>query len=384
MAVYSEPRISPEGTSLDVPDHITWESHPNYDVIVADRLVRAYQLMNGQPTHEGILTATRLALSCLDLPLCECQRVRAVYVVAQGYAARDELDEAMWWIDQARDQAQRVPDYQSIIDLLYMRGQCNMHRLELIDASRDLEGAAAHLRALLDPRDQAIAAQLIATLNLHASVCYFLLDSPGMQHLVREAHDLVPTASNPPLKRASVGLVEAQLLRHLDHADQAIPIALRAAATFDRENKPHNEIRARVLVAAAHLDVAARHPPGAHREEHCTFAGSHLRAAQHVAMACGDDHGGASIILEYVRLNRLRRTRRDRVKPIERAVSTAREVHDKVLLAQALTVLGDEYRALSQMDAARQAYREVLRVLGGHEVPALANPVWNALESLGA
>lgn len=372
------PRELPDPDSLDTPDHPDWANHPHYDLIVADKLTTAYQLID-----EDFRRAARLALDCLDMELCDCQRLRATYIVARGFAALEREDEAVGWIDRALDLTLLVPEHPSFIDLLDLRFHCNVCRLEFGAASDDMAEAAARRRALPQPWDEALVTKLLATLCSRAQMLFYLSDPDGMQMLLREARDLLPLAGDgAALRVADIELTQALLARQLGKAAEAAPIALRAAMTFESLSKPQSALRAYVLLASAYLDVAETTPPSRDQDHFFAVAAAHLKTARKLARACNDNNGAPLITLEHVRLDRLRGRWRDRVPVIERVITKARDENNTMLLVQALTTLGDEHRKLGNPQLAKRAYREALAALGNHEITMLAAPIHKGLEML--
>ncbi len=350
-------------------------------------LVEAYQLTSSRSSSAANhLNAARLALDCLGMELCDCQRLRAMYVLALGYAARDhdeDFDQALGWIDEALDQTKRVPEHPSFIDLVDMRGNLNIRRREFVAASEDLGETAARLRALPKPWHETHVDQLLAVLIYHAQIRYYLSDPAGVQRLLGEARELVPLAGDgAALRVADIELTQALLARQLGSAAEAAPIAARAAAAFEGHQKPQSAVRAHVLLAGIYLDISQEVPPGSDQDHYFALAATHLEHARKLAKACDDANGAALITLEHVRLDRLRRGWRDRVKPIQQVIDGARFDNNTLLLVQALTTLGDEYRALGKLVAAKKAYLDALATLGNHEITALAAPIRKALETL--
>lgn len=373
-----------DANSLHTPDHPSWATDPAYNAPAAQMLVEAYDLIGLAPDGiDSYTNAALLALDCLEVTQCAQQRLRAMYIVAKGYAALSKTDEALGWTDEAIDQTLLVPEHPSFIDLIDLRAHLNIHRLEFGAASDDLGETAVRLRALPQPWDHAIVIQLIATLTSHAQIHFYLSDPDGVQRLLREARDLVPLAGDGAAPQvAGIELTQALLLRQLGNAAEAAPIALRAAMAFESHDKPHTAVRAYVLLAAVYLDIAMAIPSGADQDSYLGLAASHLATARRLAKAYGDENGAPLVTLEHVRLDRMRGIWRDRLSSIQRVISGAHAEGNTILLVQALTSLGDEYRSLGKLNDARATYREALDTLGSHEITAIAAPARKALESL--
>jgi tetratricopeptide (TPR) repeat protein len=362
--------------SLELPDNSAWHTLPDYSDDVGQRLVQAYALFarQGRAVTRFVLAA-RLVTPCLALRMADTQRLRIYYVLALGLDALNEPNECLEWLDAALDVAARLEDLSALSKILTVRASACRALFRYHEAADHYETSRALLR--MHAADHSEPVDPLATVHLlahEANIRFHLSDYDETERLLKEAQRLVPPGAARSLEASTVLWLQAMLYRWRERPERALSPALSAAEAYMRAGSSASAVRIQTVVADIALDLARNAVGSTQRCSLVATASSHLDLALRMAEELGDASGQVLTRLIATRASRMRNDNVSRVGLIEVLAREGRQLHDEALLAQAFTALGDELVALGELESGRRCYREVLGLLDGSEVPALA--IW--------
>jgi hypothetical protein len=156
--------------------------------------------------------------------------------------------------------------------------------------------------------------------------------------------------------------------------DAAWDPAIQAATFYTITGHLGTAARAELHAADSLIDLALRLPEDGDRLTFAGMAQRHLGNAVRLARKIDDDGALTLALLTSARVTRLLGPAQDSRALIEEVICRAKTPPDIMLLAQAYTVLGEEWEFQGNIALALTCYRDVLAVLEGSDLPGLG--IW--------
>ena len=372
--------------SLRYPDMPDWHTDIDFSPTVSKALVEAYaSLKRGPKRIKSYLQAHTFVEPLLNAPMSLRQRERMFFVMGQSYAASSAFPLALLAFDEAVQSAHHLNADGDLLDLLYARGAVNRALLFFGDAASDYHGCLSILHSQIDMLDVEDTTRHLEILSQVAGCEFFLAHYDEAERLLAEAHDRLATlqiaeqfgassshAQNDlRLIAATLKWLEAYLYRWRGQPELGLRPAAAAADIYAELESPISAARSQLFVADTALELAETFPDGSDRLAMAQYAVPHIELAMNMAHEAHDAIGEQLSLLSHTRFSRLAGCTENRAFTVKQVVCTAEKLEDEALLAQALTVLGDELHVEGHTEAALGCYRQVLAVLSGSEVPAL-------------
>ena len=367
-------------SSLAMPDAPAWHGDPAYSPRAARALVRAYRYVRrGAGDIHAPVNASRSVVSVGHARMSPRQHLRILFVLAWAAKSLGDYPAARGWLESGLEQARDLGDSSAMIELLFMRGAIYRATSHLAAAADDYRECLRFLDAFSEDDGSRTRG---LTLDLRARIVgfeFFLARYDTLDQHLAEARRLVSLSPDAELPAATIEWVQALLFRWQGQSERALRHALAAVDVYTRWGQPLSRVRIEACAAEIGLDLAFALPPGTDRVALAELALAHVRAATTLASEVGDDAGEGLALLTYVRYSRVRGLEEDRIAAVERVMRTARRFDDLALLAQAFNTLADEQASRGEVEIAANCYREVLDLLDGSDLPALAIPARRAL-----
>jgi tetratricopeptide (TPR) repeat protein len=199
-------------------------------------------------------------------------------------------------------------------------------------------------------------------------------EAERLLHEARARTLLTPQPGSQRLTSATLDWLQALLYRWRNQPALALDPAQAAADVYIEAGSPASAARIQTVLADIELDLAKRLPEGTARAQHIARARGHLHLATRLATEAYDEHGQEMAHLRAIRLAQVAQPGQSQQRRIERVVRVARRLRDDLVLADALTLLGDDLSAQGQIEPAINQYRQVIGLLDGGQAPAVA--VW--------
>jgi hypothetical protein len=365
----SQGRTGAMRSSLDIPDLTAWRRLPGYSDLVARLLIQAYRLLDHQPVRAAELVAPTFALT-MALP----QRLRVFYLHARGFAALNLRTACLEALDDACAVADALDDVSALSALLYLRASSNYLLFRYRAAAEEFRACLALLR-LQALNGQPVAALDVAHVLTHeANIRFHLGDYAAAERLLGQARKLVPRGAGQSAEAAMIHWLQALLHRWRGEPEPALAQVQFAARIYQQRGPSASLVRIQAIAAEAALDLAQQQSGCTMSSLMLESATAQLDLALQASQQVGDAPGEVLIRLIQTRAGRLRHENLGRVGLIEVLARDGRQLRDDALLAHAFTALGDELVALGEQESGLNSYRQVMGLLDGSEVPALA--IW--------
>jgi hypothetical protein len=218
------------------------------------------------------------------------------------------------------------------------------------------------------------ALEVVHVLALEADMRFHLGDSAAAERSLGQARKLVPSGAGQSVEAAEIHWIQALLHRWRGEPEAALAQVQFAARVYQQRGLSASLVRIQTVAAEAALDLAQQQSGGTQRALMLESATAQLELALQASQQVGDAPGEVLTRLIQTRAGRLRHENLGRVSLIEVLAREGRQLRDDFLLARAFTSLGDELVALGELESGLNSYRQVMGLLDGSEVPALA--IW--------
>lgn len=372
--------------SLRIPDHPDWHLDAGYSSAVAQTLVHAYSILRSDPQNVAhYLVAYERIMTCLHYSMSANQRLRVMYLLALAAAAADEDVQAIGYVDNALELAERAEETTALVELYHLRGTLNGSLWRYGAAADDQDACLNLLRGLApaaDPSEPSDAAlTLDVLLELIASEFMVAHYEQAARHL-DEARLLVAQVARHQRQAATLEWLNALLLRWRGEPNRALGPAIAAADAYAGLNVPAATARIQSIVADIALDIAEAFPSGGSfhaREALLTLAEPYVHSATTLAREAGNASVEGITLVASCRLQRIRRPDSNVIPIIESVRHAAEQRDDLPLLVQTMTALGHELDIQGSHTGAMQCYRRALGMVEKSEVLALGVPARRAL-----
>ena len=372
---------------LDIPDHGDDHADPAYSPHVALYLSRAYRDVESQSYQR----ATRTLTSVLNAQMSIVQRLRVLRVLSICAHAENRFDAAVNYINEALDLASHTSDLLVYCDLGSI-GAIASHDWQRFDLAADYYGIAldafqtARTETPPDNRSRTDAVDtvtrecsLLTSLGIEAFV---LADyEQARQHLAAASQSLRTLARATPYQKKVEGRIRwinACVARWIGQVRLAQQEATAALTLYKVGGNDIEIGRLHIVVTDTFLDVVA--PLGAPQSAHATPTGTRTkaldRAAPHllhalaIAHATEDTAGEGLAILAHARYLCASGAYYHAMTRISEVEGVALKLSDYPLMAQALTLRGDAYAGLGEMEQATTCYHLALDALAASHAPA--------------
>ncbi|HEY7976197.1 MAG TPA: hypothetical protein VID72_12695 [Ktedonobacterales bacterium] len=361
--------------SVRIPDHKEFQRSRWYNAYCANLLVIAYGCVNDTfPVPDRLERALALATTCLHQIMAAPQRLRAYWVLAEGYKARGDDNAALQAIEDALTIAYNQRDDFVISELLAESGQLHFQGLRIRKAS-DAFSASLYHRQFFGAMPDESGRYFEAHINRQLATLRMLLADPvEAEWRLAFARQILPDWPSYRLERLAIEQAQANLYRLSGHPVWGFDLATQAAEAYLDTGEFASASRLHQFVAELALDSAETAADNDKRTLYAQIASSHLAVAQSVSAHGGDEPAALMAITTQARRDRLvqpaPRSRADLLYVVRRAT----QLHDAALQAQALKVLAEEYTAIGEIESARACHRLTLAALSDTDLPALG--VW--------
>jgi hypothetical protein len=375
--------------SIRLPDHPRWWEEPGHDPEVADVLARAYiHLLRGGTNLQSYRDAYIEAESLAGRSMSMRQRIRRCYILSKAYGAVGDLETALEWVEWGLWFTDRLPPFEEVHDLLYLRGVILRGLMQVHDAAADFReclGILHERRAGAATANPSEVSLELDALGLLANAEFFLANYDMAQRLIDEGRATALLLPDSPTRQQQIALFDwfqAYLWRWQGQPERALGPAASAAAVYDLTGMQGSAARIHTLTAEIALDRAEQVPEGSARERMLRIARPHIMQAIDFTREPHDDAGRALVWITRARYSRLWRRDHDRFTWLDGVLRTAKRTDDKVNLVQGHIGVADELVASGDPEAALFRYRDVLQILTGSETPALVVPALAAIARL--
>jgi hypothetical protein len=375
---------------LDHHDDPVTRAEEDYSRFVADDLSHAYRAI----TRRDRRTALQHLEFAEGASMSRRQRTRLHYLLGMCLLeerallrARDQLARAL---DQLEALGEDEPLALARVAFLAADVESNMEEFgRAADLSAIAQEALRRLRtqagAAPDPTDLTLEIDVL----LEASKQTFFVEQyEDSVRLLEDARSLLVPAmdrrsrSDTELKqRGEIEWIAATQDRWRGEPWPALGRALAASRIHELLGEPRNQGRILTVVADIVLDLLEYDLAGAPKPDRETFlALASLNAERAIGLCRSDDDpiGAEQGRLAKMRYLRVRKDTADRIPAIEKVARKAEELHDRALLAQAMTALGFEASARGDDEGALDYHRQAVALLENTDMRALA--VWSRRE----
>ena len=302
------------------------------------------------------------------------QRLRVYSVLAMGLAAVNEFDEGLDWLDVAFVVAEQLDDASAMSTLLALRAAANNALFRHREAAEDYRDSRVLLHAQAVRGQPSDALSAVDLLTYEANMRFYMGEYHETEQLLDEARSLVPVGAGHGLEASTIHWIQAMLYRWHGEPERALSPAQTAARAYMQAGASASAVRIQTIVADIALDLSLTAIGSTQRALMLETATSHLDVALRLAEEVGDTNGHVLTRLIQLRASRLRGDNTGRVGLIEVLAREGCQLNDDTLLARAFTTLGDELVSQGEQESGLTCYRQVLGLLDGSEMPALA--IW--------
>lgn len=371
--------------SLNFPDEPWWRDEEDYNIYAAFLLLKAdIELRRGHHSAEAHRKAMRLVEDWHDATMSRRQRMRIFYVMACACDALDDSSEGLTWIDKALPLAFELESDYDVGKLLADRAAMNRDELFFARAAEDARDSLRVIdehEAELNPTE--VTATRLGLLPQLASYEFYIADFDATKEHLELARKLIARTPNAILPAAATAWTQAQLDIYNRIPGVAVSPSLEICEIYQKKGSAISYERARILAAQVALAFAEILPTGTTRDLAIEMAAPHITAARHLAATIQDQPGIALCMLVRAHYDRLANSNNNRKHVLGEVIQIAEDINDIALMAQAHTILGDEYTADGQVERAKVCYRITIDLVRESELPALAFPARRALGGYG-
>jgi tetratricopeptide (TPR) repeat protein len=364
-------------TSLLVPDAPAWHTSTGYSHEARVALQNAYAAMRmAQQDPDAYRRAYVAVIPLRANKLCLQQRMNSEFILAQAYASEEDLAEAAASAETALEVAYMLKDKPAEVELQYLRGNVADAELQIGQARDYYTASLQTLRSLavdatpIDPTYE-------LTLLIRSTAMSFEMANYDAAYKYLAEALILRDSWLPEAQKESAYMVwlGAQLLRWQGGLNEALPTAMTAADQLLTSGPPMMAGRMQTVVAETALDLAdtfARQDVPGGRQAFASLAAPYARRARRLARETGDQIGTLLARLAIARGNRLLGSPSGRIQAVDTIVRAAKRAGDDAVLGRALTILGEEFEAGLQIDAACDCYQRAWRLLESHQLYAMA------------
>ena len=335
---------------------------------VADALAKALKFITSAPRRPNACQlARKRILRYANWLMSRRQRARILYILGQACSDEGVYPHASDYLDEALYHAVALDGFAESAKLAHLLGTIQGQVYRYDSAARYHRFALNALDEGPYPPDPALAADIAIAL----ASCHFALERYNMTRYYGAIAERYISYLPPASKQlAALQWMWAMCHRWRGEPHQGLALATTAATIYSATNaSAATRSRIEGIAADCACDLAISYSTADYgRDVYLNRARDHATRSLNLTADGTDFSGRILALLRQIRLVRLTGASynwRDTAESIIRDISATRDIS---LIAQAYTMLGDEFTARDERESGLHCYRIALDVLRGSEV----------------
>lgn len=366
---------------LQVPDDPIWRQEAEYSPEVAHALLRAYgYLKAARADPKARWSAYRELLHYRGTAMSEMQRLHVEYAHALIYSGEGDLALARVCVNEAMELAGKLEEQSALVELGYLAGALSHQLTEFPDALSYYERALQALDGLQTGDSPVDVKSTVDLLSRSAGIAYELALFDVAEEYLQLAlaiHHAYPRET--VAESATIGWVEALLLRQRGEYGQALTMSLETANAIRESGTEGAAARIYVVVAEIALEQAEtfrKHSDASNAL--IALAKPYAARALQFAHNRTDVVGEALAALALQRSDMAENSHSGNLPELEAMMRTASQIGDIALVSRTESTLGHALAMRGERTAALNCYERARRRCEEYDLRARALITWRA------